>query len=132
MKVLDSGHIVGSTPELRRLSVAGHEIKTAFGEFTVKYSPRNAHDPKPWVSHGGDEHGFRYNARECYADRELKDESVECECGKPWPNADAMRHHGHGDMYCGEKPEPTLEEYAQAARAIQSLIPNGRNAARNQ
>lgn len=31
-----------------------------------------------------------------------------------------------------EANEPTLEEYAQASRAIQGLIPNGRNAARNQ
>ena len=132
MKKLNSGHYVGSTPDLRKLSTGGHEVKSAFGDFTVKYAPRNAHDPKPWVSHGGDEGGFRYNARECYAVAEPQDETVECECGRTWVTSDAMRYHGHGDMYCGPKPsEPTADQYAQASRAIQSLIPNGRNVLRN-
>lgn len=126
MKKLNSGHYVGSTPDLRTLSTAGHEIKSAFCDFTVRYDPRNAHDPKPWVSHDGGKNGYRYNARECYAEGEPLDETVECECGQAWVTADAMRHHGHGDMYCGPKPEPTLDEYAQASRIITSLMPGVR------
>ena len=98
MKVLDSGAIVGTTPELRRLADTGHVIKSAWNDFELLYLPRTPHDPKPWVTHGSPD-GFRFNARECYAE------------AKPEPASD----------------EPTLEDYAQAGRIVQSLIPRGRN-----
>jgi hypothetical protein len=99
VKTLDSGHTVGTTPELRSLAEKGRTVKSAWGDFPVTYAPRSKNDPKPWVSHGGDDYGFRYNARECYAEA-----------------APVLTPEG----------EPTLEEYAMASRFIQSLIPGVR------
>lgn len=69
MQILDSGNVVGSTPEMKKLADEGRTIRTAFCDFEVAYLPRSTYDPKPWVSHGGDEHGFRYSSRECYAEK---------------------------------------------------------------
>ena len=91
MKILNSGHAVGTTPELKALVADGWTVRTAWCDFEVHHRPRNDYDPQPWVSHDGE--GFRYNARELYAER---------------PPADA---------------EPTPEEYTLASRLIQSMIP---------
>ncbi len=92
LKILNSGHAVGTTPELKALAADGWTIKTAWCDFEVEHRPRNSYDPQPWRSHNSDK-GFRYNARELYAER---------------PPADA---------------EPTLEEYALASRLITGLMP---------
>lgn len=62
------------------------------------------------------------------------DPAVECECGAQWPTG--VMGTGHNDMNCTtasqrRDTEPSMEEYAQASRAIQSHIPNGRNVLRN-
>lgn len=50
----------------------------------------------------------------------------------PW-----VSHNGNGfryssrECYAERSPEPTMAEYAMAARFISGLIPNGRNVARN-
>lgn len=127
MKKLNSGHYVGTTPELRKLATAGHEVKTAFGDFTVQYSPRSVNDPKPWVSHGGDEGGYRYNARECYAEGEPSAGAVHCGCKKTWKDRAVMADHGHRLSYCdGSSTEPTTAEYAQASRIIQGYFRGNR------
>lgn len=93
MKILSSGNAVGTTPELKALAADGWTIRTAWCDFEVQHRPRNDYDPQPWLSHGGDENGYRYNARELYAER---------------PPADA---------------EPTLEEYALVSRFVQNMMP---------
>ena len=51
---------------------------------------------------------------------------------KPW-----VSHSGDGfrysslECYAERSPEPTVEQYAMAARAIERMIPMGRNVIRN-